>query len=122
MVVDSEKMKFKTVFTDSKDTVNIDPTKDYYLVKTEDLIAKSEEFDHKKGAFNIGIMYLPVKLRPFATTSGFFDFTSQVSLGTSFSWTIYQNKINDLTTNLVLFTGISSIKIDSASSGTHDTT
>lgn len=108
---------------DGNDTlVEVDPTKNYYLVKTEELMNASEEFDYKQGALNIGIMYLPVKLRPFARESGFFDFTSQLSLGTSVAWTVKQNKRNDLTTNLVLYTGISTIKIDSASSGTHDST
>lgn len=100
----------------------IDPSLDYYLVNTELINANTVEFDYKKGAWNLGLMYLPVKLRPFANQSGFFDFTSSFSLGTSVSLVLKHDIRSDITWNLVLYAGVSSIKIDSASSGTNDST
>jgi len=94
--------------------VSIDPTKDYYLIKTADLTTKSEEFDYKKGTWNIGALYLPVKLRPFAKKPGSFDFVSDFAIGTSVSLTFHQNVRSDWTTNLLLYAGVSSIKVDSA--------
>lgn len=100
----------------------IDPSLDYYLVNTELINSNTTEIDYKKGAWNLGLMYLPVKLRPFANQSGFFDFTSSFSLGTSVSLVLKHDIKSDITWNLVLYAGVSSIKIDSASSGTNDST
>ena len=91
----------------------IDPSLDYYLIKTSELASKSEEFEYLTGSWNVGLMYLPVKLRPFATKSGAFDFSSNINLGVSFSTALHQNLNNDMTTNLVGYIGVSSIKIDS---------
>jgi len=93
---------------------SVDPSKDYYLVKTDDLNEKSEEFDYEAGTWNLGSMYLPVKLRPFATKSASFDFTSDFAVGTSVSYTFHHNIKNDWTTNLLIYAGVSSIKVDSA--------
>jgi hypothetical protein len=95
----------------------IDPTKDFYLVKTADINSKSEEFDYVKGAWNVGLMYLPIKLRPFARRSGAFDFTSNINLGVSFSSALTQNLKSDFTSNLLLYIGASSIKVDSLIAG-----
>lgn len=103
--------------TGSTQIQKVDPSKDFYLIKTDDLDKYSEEFEYRKNAWNIGIMYLPVKLRPFATRSGMFDFVSDLSVGTSFSKTIHHNFINDMTTNLLLYAGLSSVKVDSLISG-----
>ncbi len=93
----------------------VDPTKDFYLVKTDELLSKSEEFEYKQGTLNVGIMFLPIKLRPFSTNgNGNFDFTSELNLGTGISFTAWHNIKKDYTTNIVLYTGISSTKIDSA--------
>ncbi|HEX5153379.1 MAG TPA: hypothetical protein VFW07_18145 [Parafilimonas sp.] len=89
-------------------------TKDYYLVKTTELLSNSEDFVDQRNAWNVGAMFLPVKLRPFASKSGFFDFTNDISIGASFSWTIKQNLQTDATVNLLLYAGVSSVKVDSA--------
>ncbi len=95
----------------------VDPTKDFYLIKTADVNSKSEEFDYVKGAWNVGVMYLPVKLRPFARRSGAFDFTANLNLGVSFSTALYQSLKSDWTANLLLYAGVSSIKVDSLIAG-----
>lgn len=106
--------------TSSYDTINVDPTLDFYLVKTDELMSSSLEFVGKKDTWSLGLMYLPVKVRPFATRSGAFDFTSEFSLGTTFSWTFYHNNISDRTISLIIYTGVSSIKVDSATSGSNN--
>lgn len=95
----------------------VNPTKDVYLIRTTDLLANTEEFEYKQGAWNVGLMYLPVKIRPFGTKSGVFDFATDISVGTSFSWTIHHNFKNDWTANLLVYTGVSSVKVDSLIAG-----
>jgi len=107
----------KNISFDSSLDYQVDPSKDFYLIKTDDINSKSADFEFKKNSWNIGLMYLPIKIRPFATKSGLFDFYSDLSIGTSFSWTICQNIKNDWTTNLLIYTGVSSIKVDSLISG-----
>lgn len=108
-------LKLNYIFAENTlDSIYVDPSRDYYLVSTEDVNGKSQEFQYKKGAWNVGAMYLPLKLRPFSTSSGFFDFVSDFSVGTSLSFTLKQNLITGLTTNLIFYAGVSSIKVDSA--------
>ncbi len=95
----------------------VDPTKDVYLIRTADLLANTEEFEYKQGAWNVGLMYLPVKIRPFGIKSGVFDFATDISVGTSFSWTMHHNFKNDWTANLLVYTGVSSVKVDSLIAG-----
>ena len=87
------------------------------MIKTADLNGKAEDFDYKVDAWNVGAMILPVKIRPFATTSGAFDFSSNVNLGISFSWVMHHNIRNDWTANLLIYLGGSSIKLDSLTAG-----
>jgi hypothetical protein len=103
----------------SVDTSNleVDPTKDFYLVRTADLLARSEEFEYKQDSWNVGLMFLPVKVRPFATTSGVFDFTSDINVGTSFSWTVRHDFVHGWNWNLLAYVGLSTVKVDSTISG-----
>ncbi len=91
----------------------INDTKDYYLIRNNDLNKYSKEFEYKKHKWSMGLLVLPVKLRVFADTTGQFEFSDGFSLGTTFSWTYNHKWVNDKTYNLVLYTGISSISTDS---------
>lgn len=91
-----------------------DLSKNYYLVKTADLKNNSVEFENKKGLWNIGLLVLPVKLRPFATEKGQFDFADGFSVGTTFSWTVHHNWKTNFSHSFLLFVGISSYTADSS--------
>lgn len=98
---------------DSKDSIKVNDTKDFYLIKNDDIQNFSKEFEYKKNKWSMGLLVLPVKLRVFADTTGQFEFSDGFSLGTSFSWTLKHNWVNDKTYNLVLYAGVSSISVDS---------
>ena len=67
------------------DNNQLDLSKFYYIIKTEDIRLKSVEFENKTGLWNIGLLVMPIKIRPLATESGQFDFSEGVSVG-------YRNK------------------------------
>lgn len=90
----------------------IDLSKNYYIVPTKTLSNNSTEFENKKGLWNIGLLVLPIKIRPFATESGQFDFTSGFSVGTTFAWTVHHNWKTNFTHNFIIYAGISSYKAD----------
>jgi hypothetical protein len=90
-----------------------DLSKSYYLVKTKTLNAHSIEFENKKGIWSIGLLIMPVKIRPFATEKGQFDFANGFSVGTTFAWTVHHNWRTNFTHNLLLYVGISSYTADS---------
>jgi len=92
--------------------VPTDLTKIYFIVPTKTVVTNSVEFENKNGAWNIGLLVMPVKIRPFATESGQFDFSDGVSVGTTLSWTIYHNFRTDFTHNLLLYVGVSSYTAD----------
>jgi len=94
------------------DSECFDLSKNYYIVPTKTLINNSVEFENKTGLWNIGLLALPVKIRPFATESGQFDFTGGFSVGTTFSWVVHQNWQTNFTHNFLLYAGISSYKAD----------
>jgi hypothetical protein len=90
----------------------IDLTKTYFILPTKTLISNSVEFDNKKGMWNIGLLVMPVKIRPFATESGQFDFSDGVSVGTTLSWTVHHNFRTNFTHNVLLYVGVSSYTAD----------
>jgi len=100
--------------TNNHDTTVFDLSQNYYLVKTSILKSNSIEFENKKGLWNIGLLVLPVKVRPFATERGQFDFADGFSVGTSFSWTVHHNWKTNFTHNFLLYVGISSYTADSS--------
>lgn len=98
----------------NKDSTVYDLSRTYYLVSTQLILSQSKEFDNKNNTWNIGLLALPVKLRPFATEPGQFDFTDGFSVGTTFSWTIHHNWRTGFTHNLLLYAGLSSYTADSS--------
>ncbi len=92
----------------------LDLSKSAYILPTSQLMRSSKEFVNKNGVFNLGILFLPVKIRPFATESGQFDFSDGFSLGTTFSLTYHHNWVNDFTHNLLLYLGTSNFTLDSS--------
>lgn len=90
-----------------------DLSKTYYIVPTPVLQDNSAAFENVKGTWNLGFLVLPVKLRPFATERGQFDFSDGYSVGTTFAFTVAQNMNNGLTQSLLLYAGISSYTADS---------
>lgn len=90
----------------------IDLSKSYYIVPTKTLINNSTEFENKSGLWNIGLLVLPVKIRPFSTESGQFDFTSGFSVGTTFAWTVHHNWKTNFSHSFLVYGGISSYKAD----------
>lgn len=95
------------------DSVAIDLSESYYILPTNVLLKNSTEFENKANTWNIGILALPVKIRPFATEKGQFDFTNGYSVGTTFSWTVHHNWKANFTHNFLLYAGISSYTADS---------
>lgn len=89
-----------------------DLSKSYYIVPTKTLINNSTEFENKSGLWNIGLLVLPIKIRPFATESGQFDFSNGFSVGTTFAWTAHHNWQTNFTHSFLLYAGISSYKAD----------
>jgi len=106
-----DKMKIEglTAIIDDKD---YDLSKTYYLVPTKTLINNSTEFENKNGLWSIGLLVLPIKVRPFATESGQFDFSNGFSVGTTFSWTVHHNWKTNFTHSFLIYAGISSYKAD----------
>ena len=98
------------VATDNVDKFDLTAT--YYILPTKTLINNSKEFEDKSNAWNIGLLVMPIKIRPFATESGQFDFSDGVSVGTTLSWTLHHNFKTDFTHNLLLYVGISSYTAD----------
>jgi hypothetical protein len=90
----------------------IDLTKTYYILPTKTLVSNSVEFDNKNGTWNIGLLVMPVKIRPFATESGQFDFSDGVSVGTTLSWTVHHNFRTNFTHNILLYVGVGSYTAD----------
>ena len=103
----------KKLQLDGKSEKEVNDTKDHYLIKTDDLNKYSKEFENKKNKWSMGFLILPVKFRAWADTSGQFEFSDGFSLGTAFSWTYKYKWINDKSYNLIFYTGISSISVDS---------
>jgi hypothetical protein len=106
-----EKIKIEglTAMIDGKD---YDLSKTYYLVPTKTLINNSTEFENKNGLWSIGLLVLPIKVRPFATENGQFDFSNGFSVGTTFSWTVHHNWQTNFTHSFLIYAGISSYKAD----------
>ncbi len=96
--------------TDNVD--NFDLTETYYILPTKTLLNNSKEFEDKSNVWNIGLLVMPIKIRPFATESGQFDFSDGVSVGTTLSWTLHHNFKTDFTHNLLLYVGVSSYTAD----------
>jgi len=92
---------------------DVNDTKGYYLIKTDELEKSSKEFENKTNKWSLGLLILPVKIRAWADTSGQFEYSDGFSLGTAFSWTFKYQWANDKSYNLVAYTGISSINVDS---------
>jgi hypothetical protein len=90
----------------------IDLSKSYYIVPTQTLLNNSTEFENKSGLWNIGLLLLPIKIRPFATESGQFDFSNGFSVGTTFAWTRHHNWKTNYMNSFLLYAGISSYKAD----------
>ena len=95
-----------------QDTILVDLTRSYYIIPTSSLFAKSTEFENKKDNLNIGLLAMPMKIRPFATESGQFDFTSGLSLGATLNWTMHHNFVTDFSHNLLIFAGASTYTAD----------
>lgn len=95
-----------------QDTILVDLTRSYYIIPTSSLFAKSTEFENKKDNLNIGLLAMPMKIRPFATESGQFDFTSGLSLGATLSWTMHHNFVTDFSHNLLIFAAASTYTAD----------
>lgn len=85
-----------------------------YIVPTSILLNNSVEFENKFHQWNIGVLAMPVKVRPFATESGQFEFLDGVSLGTTFAWTLGQNRMTGRTASIFLYAGLSSFTVDSS--------
>lgn len=83
-----------------------------FIVPTSILLNNSIEFEHKMYQWNIGVLAMPVKLRPFATESGQFEFLDGVSFGTTFAWTCAQNRVTGRTASMFLYAGLSSFTVD----------
>jgi hypothetical protein len=96
------------------DNEEIDLFKSYYIIPTDIMLNNSVEFESKYHQWNVGILVLPVKLRPFATESGYFDFLDGFSLGTSFSINLDHNWVRGRSQSIVFYAGLSSFNADSA--------
>ncbi len=94
------------------DNVDYDLSKTYYILPTKTLINNSTEFENKKDLWSLGLLVLPVKIRPFASESGQFDFSGGFSVGTTFAWTVHHNWQTNFTHNFLIYAGISSYKAD----------
>lgn len=94
------------------DTIDYDLSQTYYVLPTKTMENNSTEFENKSGKWNIGLLAMPIKLRPFATESGQFDFLSGYSVGTTFSWTVHHNWKSNFTHNFLVYAGVSSYKAD----------
>jgi len=92
----------------------LDLSKSAYIIPTSQLMRSSKEFINKNGVLNLGILILPVKIRPFATESGQFDFSDGFSLGTTVSLTYHHNWAKDFTHNFLLYLGTSNFTLDSS--------
>jgi hypothetical protein len=108
---DFKAMKIKGL-TAVIDSVDYDLSKTYFIVPTKTLINNSTEFENKGGLWSIGLLVLPIKIRPFATESGQFDISSGFSVGTTFSWTVHHNWETNFTHSFLIYAGISSYKAD----------
>jgi hypothetical protein len=91
-----------------------DLSKTTFIIPTTLILNNSVEFENKNGQLNIGLLALPVKIRPFATENGQFDFTDGFSVGSTFSWTLHHNFQTGFTHNLLGYMGISSFTADSS--------
>ncbi len=111
--VDGLKLTLSGSETDKKAEV-FDLSKTVFIVPTSLIINNSTEFENHNKALNIGLLALPVKIRPFATESGQFDFSDGFSVGTTLSWTIHHNFKKGFTHNALLYVGISSFTADSS--------
>lgn len=113
--LDSQLGKLKFIVQDPTNgsSTTYDLSKNYYVVPTQAVLDASTEFENKTGDWNLGFLVLPVKLRPFATEKGQFDFSDGYSVGTTFAVTIQQNINTGLTQSLLLYAGISSYTADS---------
>jgi hypothetical protein len=113
---DAALKKLKITFKDGPDSslTTYDLAQNYYVVPSQAIEDASTEFDNQTGDWNLGFLVLPVKLRPFATEAGQFDFSDGYSVGTTFALTIAQNINTGLTQSLLLYAGISSYTADSA--------
>lgn len=108
-------MKLPRQSNNSKDTtIDFDFSRNFYIVPTNIIANNSVEFESKYKQWNVGILVLPVKVRPFATESGNFDFLDGFSLGTSFSFNFDHKWVQDRSTSIVFYAGLSSFTADSA--------
>ncbi len=101
-----------TAVRNTSDVV-FDLSKSFFIVKTADLQTNSVEFESKKGLWSIGLLVLPIKIRPFATEKGQFDFADGFSVGTTFAWTLHHNWKTNFSHNALLYVGIGSYTADS---------
>lgn len=91
---------------------SIDLTKSYYIVPTTTLLEKTAAFESKQHNVNIGLLVLPVKVRPWATEAGQFDFTAGLSMGATLCWTYHHNFASDISHNLLVYAGASTYTAD----------
>lgn len=91
---------------------SIDLTKSYYIVPTTTLLEKTAAFESKQHNVNIGLLVLPIKVRPWATEAGQFDFTAGLSMGATLCWTYHHNFASDISHNLLVYAGASTYTAD----------
>lgn len=107
------KLTLQTPGVDKTENI-FDLSETVFIVPTSLILNNSYEFENQNGVFSIGLLALPVKLRPFATESGQFDFTDGFSVGTTLSWTIHQNFKKGFAHSALLYVGVSSFTADSS--------
>lgn len=101
-----------------KEKISIDPvtktddSKDDYLITKKDYDSQTKDFENKKGSWNLGALVLPVKFRPFASNSGFFDFSQEFTLGAALQFTLTHNWKKNLTSGIFFSPAVSSIEVD----------
>jgi hypothetical protein len=92
---------------------NTDPSKDYYILTKAQFAESLKEFEYAKHSWSFGLMLIPIKIRPFATQSGYFDFTSELNLGPSIAYNLNHNWKRDIKTSAVLTLGVTTFNVDS---------
>lgn len=102
----------------NKDSIfNIDYTKEYYLIKTSLLNKASKEFENLRNKNEIGILTIPVKIRPFATQKGQFEFASGLNIGVCVTKVLIHKWTKNKTVRVVGNISISNFTLDSAKLG-----
>lgn len=107
-----------TVIKNKNDNIFIDSTSNnkFYAISASDFATTCIEYKKRNGV-SFGALLLPIKLRFWEKDRTRFDFSKDVTLGTSIGYKWGFNKKKSHYFNLLLGVGITSVSVDSLSSG-----